>query len=209
MNSSPGIQSRTPSTRPVNMLNAWKTLNLLRTGGEPEQDAKTYSVEDIVNALDAVTSFADEPPASPTQAVEFSRLLMGQYRARDFVDVKIFVSSLASVFQHYPRNLCRLAVDPMVGVPSEVKFPPSVQEVKAWLDRERDRLGYYLWRVTKIREAQIGPRQVRATETGSAMLNGHPATATFGRGAAGFGTLGATAAAAMRTAAAEMEAART
>jgi hypothetical protein len=84
-----------------------------------------------------------------------------QYRARDFVDAEVFASSLATVFQCYRKSLCRLAVDPMVGIPSEVKFPPSVQEVREWLDRETGRLEYYQWRATQVRAAQIaGPKKV-------------------------------------------------
>ena len=145
-----------PSTASRSMRAAWKTLSQLRMGGQADEAASAYRPEEIKLALDAVVALADEPESSPVQSVEFARALMGQYRARDFVDVELFAASLASVFQHYQRSLCRLCVDPMVGLPSEVKFPPSVQEVKEWLDREQGRLGYYLWRVTQIREAQMG-----------------------------------------------------
>lgn len=147
------------------MRSAWKTLGRLREGGAPEADASVYGRDEIQIALEAVQAIIAEPEASPTQAVEFARALMGQYRARDFVDVETFASSLSSVFQHYRRSLCRLAVDPMVGLPSEAKFPPSVQEVKEWLDRETGRLEYYRWRTAQVQQTQLaGPKPVPQIE---------------------------------------------
>lgn len=143
------------------MRSAWKTLSRLRQGGAANEVAATFSRDEVQFALEAVGAVIAEPEAPPTLAVECARMLMGQYRARDFVDAEVFASSLATVFQCYRKSLCRLAVDPMVGIPSEVKFPPSVQEVREWLDRETGRLDYYRWRVTQVAEAQAaGPKAV-------------------------------------------------
>lgn len=138
------------------MRSAWKTFIRLRQGGVASEVAPTFGREDVEFALEAVGAVLAEPEATPTHAVECARMLMGQYRARDFVDAEVFASSLATVFQCYRKSLCRLAVDPMVGIPSEVKFPPSVQEVREWLDRETGRLEYYQWRAAQVREAQAG-----------------------------------------------------
>ena len=143
------------------MRSAWKTLIRLRQGGAANEVAPTFGRDDIQFAMEAVGAVLAEPEATPTHAVECARMLMGQYRARDFVDAEVFASSLSTVFQCYRKSLCRLAVDPMVGIPSEVKFPPSVQEVREWLDRETGRLEYYQWRATQVRAAQIaGPQEV-------------------------------------------------
>jgi hypothetical protein len=145
------------------MRSAWKTFIRLRQGGAASEVAPTFGRDEVEFALEAVGAVLAEPESTPTQAVECARMLMGQYRARDFVDAEVFASSLSTVFQCYRKSLCRLAVDPMVGIPSEVKFPPSVQEVREWLDRETGRLDYYRWRATQVREAHLsGPKAVTA-----------------------------------------------
>lgn len=145
------------------MRSAWKTLADLRAGGAHDEVARCHSAESLENAIAAVQAMARDQNATPMQAVEAARSLMGQYRARDYVDAETFAASLATVFQHFPRTLCRLCVDPMVGLPSEVKFPPTVQEVREWLDREAGRLRYYEWRAKEVRAAQVAdPKTVAA-----------------------------------------------
>lgn len=142
------------------MRGAWKTLAGLRAGGRPDEVSGAYSAESLDHAIEAVQAVARDQDATPTQSVECARILMGQYRARDFVDAETFAASLATVFQHFPKTLCRLCIDPMVGLPSEVKFPPTVQEVREWLDRESGRLRYYEWRAREVRAAQLaGPKE--------------------------------------------------
>lgn len=138
------------------MRSAWKTLGALRQGGDIDRAAAALSSQDLHNAMGALTLFADALNCSPTQAVECARLLMGQYRARDFVDPEIFAPALSSVFEAYPHPLCSLSVDPLVGLPSSSRFPPSVSEVREWLDREQGRLSYYFWRVQEVTKAQQG-----------------------------------------------------
>lgn len=141
------------------MRDAWKTLAALRVGGPHEDAAACFPAESLEHAIEVVRAVARDRLATPTQSVEFARGLMGQYRARDFVDAETFAASLATVFQHFPRTLCRLCIDPMVGLPSEVRFPPTVQEVREWLDRETGRIRYYEWRAREVRAAQIaGPK---------------------------------------------------
>lgn len=147
------------------MRGAWKTLAGLRAGGRPDEVAGGYSAESLEHAIEAVQCVARDQDSTPSQAVEFARGLMGQYRARDFVDAETFAASLATVFQHFPKTLCRLCIDPMVGLPSEVKFPPTVQEVREWLDREAGRLRYYEWRASQVRDAQsAGPKEIAPPE---------------------------------------------
>ncbi|MDQ0505965.1 hypothetical protein [Xanthobacter agilis] len=143
------------------MRSAWKTLADLRVGGAHDEAARTHSAESLEQAIAALRIVTSDQNATPTQAVEFSRGLMGQYRARDFVDAETFAASLATVFQNFQRMLCRLCIDPMVGLPAESKFPPTVQEVREWLDREAGRLRYYEWRAKEVRAAQLaGPKAV-------------------------------------------------
>lgn len=59
---------------------------------------------------------------------------MALYRRADFDNFDIFSTALCAVFASYPASIGRQTIDPVKGLPSKLKFPPSIAEVKASLD---------------------------------------------------------------------------
>ncbi|WP_298966182.1 hypothetical protein [uncultured Roseibium sp.] len=60
--------------------------------------------------------------------------LAGCFRAKDFANAKTFAAALSATFQQYPEAVGRIVVDPVNGLPSTNKFPPSIAEVREALD---------------------------------------------------------------------------
>lgn len=62
--------------------------------------------------------------------------LAGCFRAKDFADPRTFAAALAATFQSFPEVCGRIVVDPVNGLPSTAKFPPSIAEVRTALDEQ-------------------------------------------------------------------------
>lgn len=59
---------------------------------------------------------------------------MSLYRRADFTDVDMFSTALCALFAAYPKLIGRQVIDPVKGLPGQLKFPPSIAEVKEALD---------------------------------------------------------------------------
>lgn len=79
--------------------------------------------------------------ADARKASELARMLMGCYRARDFVDPVQFAAALAVTFARHTEEVGLMVVDPTAGMPRTHRFPPSIAEVADELDRRSTHLG--------------------------------------------------------------------
>jgi hypothetical protein len=80
------------------------------------------------------TSLATSPPtlpqnAAPELAVQRARLLVGCYSKADFADPEIAARAFVSVLARYPESVVIAVTDPATGMPSKLKWPPSIAEV--------------------------------------------------------------------------------
>lgn len=78
--------------------------------------------------------------ASAEDASKLARQLMGCYRGRDFIDAETFAAALAMTLSAHPIEVARLVCDPLVGIPSRLKFPPSLAEVREEIEVETAKL---------------------------------------------------------------------
>jgi hypothetical protein len=67
--------------------------------------------------------------ALPELAVKRARLLVGCYRREDFSDVEIAGRAFVSVLARYPESVVIAVTEPATGIPSKLKWPPSIAEV--------------------------------------------------------------------------------
>lgn len=67
--------------------------------------------------------------AEPELAVARARLLVGCYRREDFADVDIASRAFVSVLARYPEDVVIKVTEPATGIPSKLKWPPSIAEV--------------------------------------------------------------------------------
>ena len=78
----------------------------------------------------------NEPSANSQTALErmieakkHARLLLGCFRTGDANDPEVYISAVVAVLSNYPTNIMRAVCDPVKGLPSQVKWLPTVAEV--------------------------------------------------------------------------------
>lgn len=77
--------------------------------------------------------------------------LMGFYPAREVRDPKTFAAGMTALMATFPLDLVKRCIDPVEGLPSKLKWLPTLADVREFLDTERDRrariLGNARWTV--------------------------------------------------------------
>ena len=80
------------------------------------------------------------------------RLLFGCYRQGDANDIETYTVAVASVLSIFPDEIIVDVTDPVRGLPSKLKWLPTVAEVRAECDR-----------LQKLREpVQVRPREIES-----------------------------------------------
>lgn len=82
-----------------------------------------------------------------TQALALVRLLLGCYRAGSVADPEIFAEALVANLERHDFDVCKAVLSPVSGLPSKLKFVPTIAEVRAALDEE----AAYRARIAKAR----------------------------------------------------------
>ncbi len=84
-----------------------------------------------------LTISLNELPASMVQAEEHenyaahrARLLLGCYRTGDANDPETYVAAVAATLAHFPDEVITQVTHPVTGMPSRMKWLPSVSEVR-------------------------------------------------------------------------------
>lgn len=100
-------------------------------------------LERVVSVADAVAILASmaarSVPCSPADAADAAERLIGVYPAREVNNTALYVQSVTAVLAAYPHDFVRRVVDPVTGLPSRLKFIPTIAEIKAALDAESAR----------------------------------------------------------------------
>jgi hypothetical protein len=85
--------------------------------------------------LEAVSSRS--VACDPVTASDYANRLMGFYPAREVNNPVTFAAGMAANFAAFPRNIVKRVCDPVVGLPSRLKFLPTIADVRDALDAER------------------------------------------------------------------------
>lgn len=64
-----------------------------------------------------------------TEYVRAAKLLLGCYRTGDANDPEVYVSAVVRVLSNYPIEIVQRVVDPVTGLPSKVKWLPTIPEI--------------------------------------------------------------------------------
>jgi hypothetical protein len=70
------------------------------------------------------------------ETAKYARLLLGCYRTGDANDPEVYTAGVIAVLASYPMEVVRLVCDPRSGLPSKVKWLPTIAEIhdecEAW-----------------------------------------------------------------------------
>jgi len=71
------------------------------------------------------------------EAAQAVKLLLGMYPARQVHDAETYSMAMVAVFMAVEHDFVRRVVDPVIGLPSKLKYLPTVAEVTEALEAER------------------------------------------------------------------------
>jgi hypothetical protein len=60
--------------------------------------------------------------------------LLSQFSPQNGLDLRVFLTAIASILMHYPVAVGEEIADPFLGLPSKLKFPPTPYDVKQACD---------------------------------------------------------------------------
>lgn len=72
---------------------------------------------------------AEREPISPENALKRARMMVGCYRAKDFVDVEVYCMALVANLCEFPTIVVNQVTDLRVGIPATHTFCPAISEV--------------------------------------------------------------------------------
>ena len=73
---------------------------------------------------------------SPEVVSDCARMLVGSYRRNDAEDPGLFIRAAATVLSGYPEDVVRKVTHPAFGIPSKLKFLPSIAEIRDACEEE-------------------------------------------------------------------------
>lgn len=79
-------------------------------------------------------------PTSATFALKAVKQLVGCYPQARPPEPETYAAALASALAGYPQGVVSECVDPRVGLPRKLKYPPTVADIVEWCD---SRMAYY------------------------------------------------------------------
>lgn len=75
----------------------------------------------------------------PVEATLAAQDLIGFYPAREVVDAKRYVAGMTALMAAYPLDFVRRVTNPVTGLPSRLKYLPTLADVREALEVERAR----------------------------------------------------------------------
>lgn len=101
--------------------------------------SRLVSVAEAQQVLNA--AFGMENTCSPDDAEHMARSLVGMYPAREVNDAKAYASGVTALMSAYPLYAVRHVCNPVTGLPSRLKWLPTLAEIREALDAEKARHG--------------------------------------------------------------------
>lgn len=133
---------------------------------------------DVTEADCAALVAASQAPlalATPVEATDSAKQLLGFYPAREVNDAQAYAMGISALFSAYPAKFVKAVCHPVTGLPSRLKWLPTLAEIKDALDGEKSRreriIANAMWVVRvageKRRESELNAQIAagRKTET--------------------------------------------
>lgn len=111
----------------VNLLDSDCRINL----------ESTVTTAQATAVLDAMAG-RDQPCDAGT-AADLARTLIGLYPAREVYDARAYVAGMTAVLMSHPADFARRVCDPARGLPSRLKWLPTLADVTGAIAAERAR----------------------------------------------------------------------
>ena len=83
-----------------------------------------------------------ETPCAPDEAAGMARGLTGLYPAREVNDAAAYAAGITAMLVAYPLRDAKRVCDPVTGLPSRLKWLPTLADVREALEAEKVRRGY-------------------------------------------------------------------
>lgn len=97
----------------------------------------TVTASQATAVLDAMAG-RDQPCDAGT-AADLARTLIGLYPAREVYDARAYVAGMTAVLMSHPADFARRVCDPVRGLPSRLKWLPTLADVTGAIAVERGR----------------------------------------------------------------------
>lgn len=113
-----------------------------------------------------------EPNSETLQvAAEAAERLIGFYPSIQASDPKVYAAGLVQLFSRYPEHLVAEAIDAFSGLPSLHDFPPTMKQVKDFLEPRRRELQLMQDRIERANRKRL-PDPPRDLERDKRILEG-------------------------------------
>ena len=77
---------------------------------------------------------SDHSSETLQRAAEAAEQLIGFYPSIMASDAKVYAAGMVKVLAHYPEHLVAEAIDPWSGLPSLHDYPPTMKQIKDFLE---------------------------------------------------------------------------
>jgi hypothetical protein len=77
---------------------------------------------------------SDHSSETLQRAAEAAEQLIGFYPSIMASDAKVYAAGMVKVLAHYPEHLVSEAIDPYSGLPSLHDYPPTMKQIKEFLE---------------------------------------------------------------------------
>ena len=77
------------------------------------------------------------PLATPVEATDYAKQLLGFYPAREINDAQAYAMGISAMFSAYPAKYVRAVCNPVTGLPSRLKWLPTLADTKEALEGEK------------------------------------------------------------------------
>ena len=102
---------------------------------DPRTLGRSVTVQEAQAVLDEMAG--RDMVCTPNDAAAAVGQLLGLYPGREITDAKTYTQGLTALLAAYPRDFVKRVCNPVTGLPSRLKFLPTLAEVREALDAER------------------------------------------------------------------------
>lgn len=102
---------------------------------DPRTVGRTVTAAEAQAVLDGMAG--RDAPCTPSEAATAVGQLLGLYPGREITDARTYAQGLTAMLAAYPRDFVKRVCNPVTGLPSRLKFLPTLADLREALDAER------------------------------------------------------------------------
>ena len=137
-NSSPSLWTHSTALTTNSSFESIITTMLKETDYHLDHTTKLIPSSDAEKII-AMVDARGETKTSPERASASAKMLLGMYPARAVNHADVFVTAVTALFAAYDLDFIKRVCDPIAGLPSRLKYLPTIAEIKEALEAEKAR----------------------------------------------------------------------